>query len=136
MVVPWGTTLGGEGWGMTAVWLRLWADLRGRWRAWAGLVVLFGVAGGAVLLTAAGARRTDSAYGRYLRASRASDLLVAPVLNGYDRALERLPGVGTLARAALLNSVDRRGRPAGFAVIAAGAGYADAVDRPKVASGR
>ncbi|MDQ1449501.1 MAG: putative transport system permease protein, partial [Actinomycetota bacterium] len=100
------------------------------------LALLVGVAGGAVLLSAAGARRTNSSYARYLRASRASDLLVAPGLPGYDAALARLPDVATIVHAAILNPVDNQGRPAAFAVIGAGAGYADAVDRPKVMSGR
>ena len=70
-------------------------ELRTRWRGWAVLVLLVAVAGGAVMAAAAGARRTSSAYPRFLRASHASDLLVAPAgtgLNGYDRALARLPG--------------------------------------------
>ena len=121
---------------MTAIRLRFIRELRARSRAWIALALLVGVAGGAVLLTAAGARRTDSAYARYLRASRASDLLVAPNSSGYDAALARLPGVQTIARVALLNAVDNRGRPTAFAVIAAGHGYADTVDRPKVVSGR
>ena len=41
-------------------------ELRARWRGWAVLVLLVGVAGGAVLTAAAGARRTDSAYPRFL----------------------------------------------------------------------
>ena len=76
---------------VTAIRLRLIRELRARSRAWIALALLVGVAGGAVLLTAAGARRTDSAYARYLRASHASDLLVAPSLNGYDAVLARLP---------------------------------------------
>ena len=85
-------------------------ELRARWRGWAVLVLLVAVAGGAVLAAAAGARRTSSAYPRFLRASRASDLLVAPAgtgLNGYDLALARLrdvsahrPGGGPECRAA------------------------------------
>ena len=121
---------------MTAIRLRLIAELRARSRAWLALALLVGVAGGAVLLTAAGARRTDSAYARYLRASRASDLLVAPALNSYDSAMARLPGVQAIAHVAILNAVDNRDRPTAFAVIAAGQGYASAVDRPKVVSGR
>lgn len=121
---------------MTAIRLRLIGELRARSRAWVALALLIGVAGGAVLLTASGARRTNSAYARYLRASRASDLLIAPLLNSYDDALARVPGVETIARASLLNPVDKRDRPAPFAVLAAGTGYADAVDRPKIVSGR
>ena len=56
--------------------------LRTRWPGWLLLVLLIAVAGGAVLTAAAGARRTASAYPRYLRASHASDLLVAAAGTG------------------------------------------------------
>ena len=75
-------------------------ELRTRWRGWAVLVLLVALAGGAVLTAAAGARRTSSAYPRFLRASHASDLLVAPAGTGrpaYDGALARQPGVALLA---------------------------------------
>jgi ABC-type lipoprotein release transport system permease subunit len=61
---------------MTAVWLRFRAELRTRWRAWLGLALLTGVAGGVVIGLAAGARRTDSAYSRFLRAQNAWDVVV------------------------------------------------------------
>ena len=61
---------------MAAVWYRFRAELRTRWRAWLGLALVVGLAGGAVLMLAAGARRTDSAYPRFLRAQQAFDLLV------------------------------------------------------------
>jgi len=80
--------------------------LRARWASWAVLVLLVAVAGGAVLAAAAGARRTASAYPRFLRASHASDLLVAPAgtgVGGYDAALARLPGVAEIAPVVGLN---------------------------------
>ena len=43
--------------------------LRTRWRGWAFLLLLVGLAGGAVLTAAAGALRTDSAYPRFLENS-------------------------------------------------------------------
>src|SRR5262245_57622179 len=61
---------------MGAVWLRFGAELRARWRAWLGLALLVGLAGGAVLAIVAGARRTDSAYPRFVEAARGSDALV------------------------------------------------------------
>lgn len=48
------------------------------WPGWVALVLLVGLAGGAVLAAVAGARRTASAYPRFLVASRASDVLVGP----------------------------------------------------------
>src|SRR5262249_58308682 len=74
--------------------------LRARWRSWAVLVLLVAVAGGAVLAAVAGARRTDSAYPRFLRASHASDVMLSPDgtgRDGYYLALARLPHVATLA---------------------------------------
>jgi putative ABC transport system permease protein len=56
---------------MTPVWMRLRAEVRGHWRAWLGLVVMLGLFGGAVIAAAAGARRTDSAYPRFLREHKA-----------------------------------------------------------------
>jgi hypothetical protein len=81
-------------------------ELRARWAGWAVLVLLVAVAGGAVLTAAAGARRTASAYPRFLHASHASDLLAAPAgtgVGGYDFALARLPGVAQIAPVVGLN---------------------------------
>lgn len=91
---------------MTAVLSLVAHEFRTRWRGWAALVVLVAVAGGAVLAAVAGARRTNSAYPRYLRASHASDLLVSPAgsgLTGYYAALAREPGVAQVAPGVGLN---------------------------------
>ena len=74
-------------------------ELGSRWRSWAVLALLVAVAGGGVLTAAAGALRTDSAYPRFLKASKASDVLVAPIgfAPGYLSALARLPGVDAVA---------------------------------------
>jgi FtsX-like permease family len=69
-------------------------------------VLLVAVAGGAVLAAAGGARRTDSAYPRFLQASKASDVLVSPDgtgFGGYYRALARLPGAAAVAPLVGLN---------------------------------
>jgi len=49
---------------MGAVWFRARAELRASWRAWLALTILIGLAGGAAIAAAAGARRTESAYPR------------------------------------------------------------------------
>jgi hypothetical protein len=70
------------------------------------LVLLVAIAGGAVLAAAAGALRTESAYPRLLKASKASDVLVAPDgsgLGGYFGALARLPGVAAVAPVVFLD---------------------------------
>src|SRR6516162_7056558 len=85
---------------MTALWLRLRADLRHRWRALLGLALLLGVIGGVVLAAAAGARRTDTAYPRLLEwanATRVDVIVEGNGLGGYDKALARLPQVAAIA---------------------------------------
>src|SRR5947207_2988991 len=61
---------------MTAVLLRLRTELRSRWRTWVTLTLILGLFGGAVIAIAAGARRTDSAYPRFLAWSHAPDVEV------------------------------------------------------------
>jgi FtsX-like permease family len=81
-------------------------ELRARWRGWALLVLLVAAAGGAVLTAAAGASRTQSAYPRFLTASKASDVLAAPYFSGqpgYFGALTRLAGVREVAPFVILN---------------------------------
>ena len=61
---------------MTAVAYRFRAELRRRWVAWTAIAVLLGIAGGLVLALVAGARRTDSAYDRFLEEHAAYDVLL------------------------------------------------------------
>ncbi len=75
-------------------------QLRARWRSWVVMAALIGLAGGVVLIAGAGARRTDSAYGRFLQTSNAANLLISPNNTGFDgyySALARLPGAQTVA---------------------------------------
>src|ERR1700751_3233232 len=80
--------------------------MRGPWRGRVRLAHLIAFAGGCVLATVAGARRTGSAYQRFLLASKASDVLVSPAgtgLDGYYQAPARLasgPPGGPAPRAA------------------------------------
>ena len=89
---------------MRAVWLRFRAEFRRRALAWLGLALFVGLAGGAVIAASAGARRTESAYPRFLEAQHASD---AVVINYPDTGValldparvERLPQVVESVRA-------------------------------------
>jgi hypothetical protein len=65
----------GEG-TMAAVWTLVRARLRARWRSLLGLALLVGVASGAVMAAAIGARRTDTAYARLLEATLADHVEV------------------------------------------------------------
>jgi ABC-type lipoprotein release transport system permease subunit len=87
---------------MSAVWYRFRAELRTRWRSMAALALLVGIAGGATIAAVAGARRTDTAYSRLVKATDAWDVLVNPD-SGTDSALrsrdvERLPMVKSAGR--------------------------------------
>jgi ABC-type antimicrobial peptide transport system permease subunit len=128
---------------MGAVWLRLRAELRQQWRGWLALAVLLGLIGGVALTAATGARRTDTAYPRFLRASHAADLLVTPAqsgFHGYFRALARLPEVSLLAPEMFLQmSLPGPGASPFSSMVAQASpfgGEGVSVDRVKVLAGR
>ncbi|HYV80172.1 MAG TPA: hypothetical protein VE979_18750, partial [Streptosporangiaceae bacterium] len=88
---------------VSAVWMRLRSELRTRWRAWLGLALLIGLAGSAAVAAAAGARRTETAYPRFVQAQNGYDLITGGIPGRIDpgRALARmeaLPEVGQWAR--------------------------------------
>ncbi len=71
--------------------------MRRSWRQSLVLALLGGLLGAVALGAVAGARRTDTAYGRYLAASRISDALVN--VNGI------LPGTPVLRPISLISSL-------------------------------
>jgi ABC-type lipoprotein release transport system permease subunit len=92
---------------MGAVALRARAELRSSLRSWSGLALLVGLVAGLVIAAAAGARRTDTVYERFLAHQRAADVFVdnypdPGVGTVNPAAVERLPQVATSARAAFL----------------------------------
>lgn len=92
---------------MAGVWLWVRAELRGRWRAWVGVVVLMGLAGGAALAAAAGARRTASAFDRFGDVAAQAHAVVfiqGEVDPSLLEAVDRLPGVIASGRGAILLS--------------------------------
>ena len=79
-----------------AYWSR--ASLRRRWQGLVGIVLLLGLIGGLSLFTLAGARRTQSAYPRFLRSTNPSTMavVVGELASGGQAALEenaQLPDV-------------------------------------------
>ena len=103
---------------MSAVGLRLRAELRARWRSWLALGFAIGVAAGVVVALAAAASRTQSAYGRHLRATAAGDAYVDAGIGIGDPSLQvgrfaYLPQVARSERTFLLAIVSRSrsGRP-------------------------
>jgi ABC-type antimicrobial peptide transport system permease subunit len=94
---------------MSVILLRLRSELRNRWRAWLGLALLLGLAGGAATAAAAGARRTESAYPRFVAAQKGYDLLTGGFPDSIDPekalpVLERLPSVKEWARLDFLSA--------------------------------
>jgi FtsX-like permease family len=89
--------------GVSAVWMRLRSEIRTRWRSWLGLALLIGLAGGAAVAAAAGARRTETAYPRFVQAQNGYDLITGGFPGKIDpgRALaqlEAMPAVAQWAR--------------------------------------
>lgn len=97
---------------MNAVLFRARADLRARWRSWIALGLLVGLIGGAVTAAAAGARRTDSAFGRFLADTRTPEVFTftSNTDQGFaridDATVGRLPEVIDSTRAVLPAVVD------------------------------
>ncbi len=61
---------------MSAVWIRLRSDVRRRWRAWIGLALLVGFAGGAAMALAQAARRSQHSYVRFSDRQAAADVIM------------------------------------------------------------
>jgi ABC-type lipoprotein release transport system permease subunit len=126
-----------------AIRARVRADLRAHWRSWAATSLAIGMAGAVVLTAAAGARRTGTAYDRFLRDGRAEDVYLggpAPTdpkgAEFYDD-LERLPQVQSLARIAAMIVIPAEGdysTPYSFAGL--DDRYGTDVDRPNIVEGR
>lgn len=85
---------------MGALRYRFRASWRGRWRAWLGRAVLFGVAAAVVLATLLTAQRTDSAAARFTATRNAFDVYIP---NAQDRGIARFDPADV---AALPNVVD------------------------------
>jgi hypothetical protein len=79
--------------------MRAFAELRRRQTATVVLALLVGLSGAIVMTAWAGARRTDSAYPRYLTATHAADFLISneesgsPATEAFYHQVERLPQV-------------------------------------------
>jgi hypothetical protein len=130
---------------MAAVWIRLRAELRTRWRAWLALAALAGVAGGLVIATAAGARRTHSTVARWRAVTQTIDVWVGKSrvysLEADFARVERLPQVAEAARSADLAFWGRThaGRPVTVNEIELNApveGRDCCANRPKLLAGR
>ena len=129
------------------MWLWVRSELRSSWRAWLVLALLFGFAGGAVIASAAGARRTESAYPRFVAWSHSADVMAGGFPGKYDpenalHTLEHLPSVTDWARVDVVSYVATL--PSGRTVripdlegVTDSRGRAfSSIDRPRVLEGR
>ncbi len=132
---------------MSAVLTLVRAGLRSRWRGSLSAALLLGVAGGVVLTTAAGARRTDTAYARFLRSSRGAEVEIAPSGPGGRQNLGRLSRY--YAAVAGLRGIEVVAPTVGVSAVVSGQGNAEVIlkagtdarlgrdiERPKVTRGR
>ncbi len=60
-----------------ALWLR--AQARKRWRTWFALALVLGASGGAGIAAAAGSRRTETAYPRFVERNRGFDVILGGI---------------------------------------------------------
>ncbi|HEV3368866.1 MAG TPA: FtsX-like permease family protein [Acidimicrobiales bacterium] len=127
---------------MTSLFWVVARQLRPRWRSWALLATLVGLTGAVVLTATAGARRTDSAYPRFLQSAHAADVLVSPNntgFGGYYQALAKLPGAETVAPVIGIQALPFRPGPKlveAQVYAPADRRYGNVIERPRVVSGR
>src|SRR2546426_5218078 len=88
---------------MTAIWMRARSELRTGKRSIVALALVIGIFGGVAMASAAGARRTDSAYDRFIAATTPP---TAFVLSG-DRASSPQFPIVPLRRARRLPQVEK-----------------------------
>jgi len=96
---------------VTVVWVRALVELRGRRSSAIAIALLIGLLGGVVMASAAGARRTDTAYPRFLAAHPTGDAVVPLGVAGTHttmadlRADARLPQVADAIIGQVVNGI-------------------------------
>lgn len=134
---------------MTAVWLRARYELRSRLASVLTLVLIAGVIGGVVIAAAAGARRTDTAYPRFLEAENGLDVVAEvnvglrgdpATANRIQREIRSLPEVEESSRFFLVHGALRvpgRRRPADvFPFVSPDDGFGRTINGLKILEGR
>lgn len=114
-------------------------QFRRRRRGWLAALLLVGVLAGIVLAATAGARRTATAYDRFLHATHGADVLVSPNGTGFDGFYDRLghlPGVETVTPIAGFGGTDVRRHRAFMMESATDGRYGATVERPQLTAGR
>src|SRR5437879_12655214 len=118
---------------MITVLVRARSELRSQ-RAWLGLALVAALGAGAVMTASVGARRTDSAYGRFDGAQRGADVIIFPPFGPgiSEPPFDQVRGVPQVVSAGRIYLVP--GFPVGFVIGEAPVGTR--IDRLKLLSGR
>ena len=127
---------------MNALALRLRTEFRGRWRGWLGLALLIGLFGGATLATFAAARRTDTAYPRFLKATNPFDQFLltgdlGPVFADVrEEKIAPIPVVRDVIRSNFVATTTSSVTPSGDVIASGDARFDRTFNRAKVVEGR
>jgi ABC-type lipoprotein release transport system permease subunit len=125
---------------VSAIWLGVCAEARRRWRTWLGLALLVGLFGGVVTAAAAGARRTDDAYIRFVQANHGASYLVEDFVPNSEAAVLAPAAVAALPSVAEADSFRVFGPVSdiGFNLVASpdGRAFGTGLNRPKLIQGR
>jgi len=132
---------------MAAVWIRVRSELRASARGLIVLVLLVGFTGGIVLAAAAGARRTETAFPRFLSSSHAADAVVstqaddARPFNALVEPLREVRSAAPIAACVVFVKHARPGQPPDFktafpGVVGIDERFMYGIDRPNVLAGR
>jgi hypothetical protein len=134
---------------VAALGIRFRAELRSRWRAWLGLVLLAAAAGGLLVAMAAASQRTATAFDRFRASTNAADAYVGWGFGFGGSSLDvdriaRLPQVAASQRRLLLAVIARSqsGRslypvgPGSLEIQVPTDGHPNKIDRPKLVDGR
>ncbi len=125
---------------MNAVWVRLRVDARRRWRAWLGVALLVGLFGGIVTTTAAGARRTDTAYSRFVVANHGAEYMIDDFIPNPEAAVVDPKAIAALRSIAEADLFRVYGPAAnvGYDLVASpdGRAFGTGLNRLKVLQGR
>src|SRR5438105_4269433 len=126
--------------------MRARAELRTRFAAIVSLALIVGVIGGVVIAAAAGARRTISAYPRFLVAQNAMDTVVE--VHGHDPAVvgkplaeaEHLPQVAEFSQVSQIQGhlqIPGNPKPGNvFGILSPDGRFGIDINRPKILEGR
>jgi putative ABC transport system permease protein len=130
---------------MTAIWMRSRAELRIRLGSILVLSIIVGLIGGVVIAAAAGARRTVTAYPRFLKAENSMDLVVdvtardPMVLKRVLQEVRTLPGVADSAQVSIAKGylqVPGREKPGNVFPLVSPDGFGVSVNGAKILEGR